>query len=78
MHTDSNTSRSIEPQALYRASECARFYSIGLSTWWHWTKSGKAPKGIKLSPKVTVWEGSKLLKLKQELIAEAESQEGRV
>ena len=76
MHKDTNFTQSIEPQALYRAAECARFYSVGLSTWWQWAKTGKAPRGIKLSPKVTVWEGASLLALKQKLITEAQSKEG--
>lgn len=25
------------------------------STWWRWVKSGKAPKPVKLSDRVTVW-----------------------
>lgn len=28
---------------------------ISRSTWWAWVASGKAPKGIKLGPRVTVW-----------------------
>ncbi|MDX6806161.1 AlpA family phage regulatory protein [Terrihabitans rhizophilus] len=25
------------------------------STWWAWVKSGKAPKPVKLSPRITAW-----------------------
>lgn len=32
--------------------------SIASSTWWAWVKEGKAPKGIKLSHRVTVWRAS--------------------
>lgn len=28
---------------------------ISRSTWWAWIKEGKAPAGIKLSPRITAW-----------------------
>ncbi|MCA0892849.1 helix-turn-helix transcriptional regulator [Microbulbifer agarilyticus] len=62
----------IDPSAMYRARDCARFYSIGLSTWWSWIKSGKARRGIKIGPQTTVWEGAYLLELKQKLIREGQ------
>lgn len=61
----------INPQSLYRAAECARMFGISLTTWWRWSHTGKATRGIKLSPKITVWEGSYLLDLKQQLISAA-------
>jgi predicted DNA-binding transcriptional regulator AlpA len=33
---------------------------VGESTWWGWVKDGKAPKPIKLSPRVTVWRESEV------------------
>lgn len=66
------TTETIRPDAMYRARECARFFGVGLSTWWHWTNTGRARRGIKWSPRVTVWEGAYLLELKQQLIAEAQ------
>lgn len=33
---------------------------VGESTWWAWVKDGKAPKPIKLSPRVTVWRESEV------------------
>lgn len=26
------------------------------STWWNWVRSGRAPKPVRLSPGVTVWD----------------------
>ena len=72
MQTNPTSPQSINPAAMYRARDCARFYSIGLSTWWLWTKTGKAKRGIKLGPQTTVWEGAYLLELKRKLIAEAQ------
>lgn len=28
---------------------------VGRSTWWAWVKTGKAPKPVKLSDRVTAW-----------------------
>ena len=28
---------------------------VSRSTWWAWVKSGKAPKGVKLGPRITAW-----------------------
>ncbi|WP_237055365.1 helix-turn-helix transcriptional regulator [Microbulbifer sediminum] len=64
---------TINTAAMYRAPECARLFGIGLSTWWHWCKTGRAQRGIRLGPKTTVWEGSYLLELKQKLIAESQN-----
>jgi prophage regulatory protein len=34
---------------------------ISPSTWWSWVKAGKAPKPVKLSPGVTVWNKEMVL-----------------
>lgn len=73
MRNHLNTLQSINPDAMYRASECARYFAVGLSTWWAWSNTGKVQRGIKLGPKITVWEGAYLLKLKQKLISEAQN-----
>ena len=44
-----------------RAKEIANMLSIGKSTWWLWVKQGKAPKGIKLGNRVTVWDRTTIL-----------------
>ena len=67
-----NQFQPINPQVMYRAPECARIFGIGLSTWWRWSNTGKARRGIKLSPKITVWEGAYLLSLRQSLTAEGQ------
>ena len=58
----------INPEALYRAHECARLFGISISTWWRWTNTGRAKCGIRLSPKITVWDGAYILELRQELL----------
>lgn len=39
---------------------------IGTSTWWRWVAEGKAPKGIKLSPGVTVWRAADIYALAEQ------------
>ena len=70
--TPEDQPQPINPQALYRAHECARLFGIGLSTWWRWSSSGKARRGARLAPRIVVWEGAYLLELRQRLLAAAE------
>lgn len=42
---------------------------ISRSTWWEWVASGRAPKPVKLSPRVTAWRTV-------DVLAFAESQAG--
>lgn len=63
--------QSINPDAMYRARDCARLWSVGLSTWWHWSKTRKIKPGLRVGPKTTVWPGSYLIELREKLIAEA-------
>lgn len=41
-----------------RLSQVLERIPVGKSTWWAWIACGKAPKGLKLSEKVTVWKES--------------------
>lgn len=36
---------------------------ICATTWWAGVRSGRYPKGVKLSPRVTVWRASEILAL---------------
>lgn len=40
---------------VYRVAQITELLCISKSTWWLWVQNGKAPKGRKLSPGVTVW-----------------------
>ena len=46
-----------------KKNEILPFIPVSPSTWWLGVKSGRYPKPIKLSEKVTVWRGSDLLDL---------------
>ncbi|WP_226704749.1 DUF3853 family protein [Microbulbifer elongatus] len=63
-----NQKQPINPQFLYRASECARLFGVSLTTWWRWSSSGKTKRGVRLAPRIIVWEGEYLLELKHKLI----------
>jgi len=40
---------------LLRLPQVLELIPIGKSTWWTGVKSGKFPKPIKLSPRITMW-----------------------
>lgn len=45
-----------------RANELARLLGISRATVWNWTKDGRLPKPVKLSPHVTAWKASEVAK----------------
>lgn len=49
---------SIPSIGFYRVSQITDLLCISKSTWWLWVQNGRAPKGRKLSPGVTVWKRS--------------------
>lgn len=56
------------PIGAMRAKDAAAFLGIGISTWWRWCGEGRAPKGIKLGPRVTVWRKTDI----ESILAQAE------
>lgn len=46
---------------LSRASQILPLLPFGKSTLWEWSKTGKFPKPIKLSPTITAWRNSDVL-----------------
>ena len=38
-----------------RAKYCAEYLNVAETTFWHWVTDGRIKKGIRLSPRVTVW-----------------------
>jgi hypothetical protein len=61
----------LSPDALYRLSQIVKrpgsddtaIIPVAPSTWWEGIRNGIYPKGIKLSPRVTVWRGRDLIAL---------------
>ncbi len=51
--------KAFPEQGLYlRLPQILERLPIAASTWWRWVQIGHAPKGIKLSEKVTIWKAS--------------------
>ncbi|TGD72835.1 AlpA family phage regulatory protein [Mangrovimicrobium sediminis] len=48
---------------LLRDRQIYPFFGIGRSTWWKWVKEGKAPPGIKLGSRTTVWRAEDVRQL---------------
>lgn len=44
-----------ELNGFLRVKQVVKLLSIGKSTWWLWVKQQKAPAGLKLGDRVTVW-----------------------
>ena len=55
---------------LIRLPQVLQIFPIGRSSWWNWVATGKAPKGIKLGAKTTVWRSSDIQKLLDDLSKE--------
>jgi predicted DNA-binding transcriptional regulator AlpA len=51
--------KALPQQELYlRMPQILERLPIAASTWWRWVQIGHAPKGIKLSERVTIWKAS--------------------
>ena len=68
-----NTSRNIEqtannlnipylaPQGMSRASQLLPFLPFGITTLWAWSRDGRFPAPVKLSPTMTAWRNADVL-----------------
>jgi len=45
----------MQEERLLRIQEVLRMVGVGKSTWWKWIGEGKAPRPVKISPRITVW-----------------------
>jgi len=59
----------------YRVPQITELLCISPSTWWLWVQKGRAPKGHKLSPGVTVWKRSDIHAFIERLASEPESED---
>ena len=50
-------------ETFLRAKQVAALLSIGKSTFLAWVKAGKAPPGIRLGSRITVWRASEVMAL---------------
>lgn len=60
--------KAVAEQELYlRLPQVLERLPIAASTWWHWVQTGRAPKGIKLSARVTIWKASEITALVRQM-----------
>lgn len=58
IHLNADTQPSHRPDRLLRLPSILERVHVSRSLWWRWCKEGHAPKGIKLSARVTAWRES--------------------
>lgn len=58
-------------EKLLRINDVLARVPISKSLWWEWVAAGKAPKGIKLSPRVTAWRESDIDAFIEKMAVEA-------
>ena len=51
----------LPPQGMSRASQLIPFLPFGSSTLWAWSRSGRFPAPIKLSPTMTAWRNADVI-----------------
>lgn len=49
------------PQGMSRAKDLLPFLPFGITSLWNYTKAGKFPKPVKISPTVTAWRNADVL-----------------
>lgn len=53
-----------------RLPQILKIIPVSRSTWWSWVKSGRAPQGIKLGPRMTAWRLEDVHELVAEIVRE--------
>ena len=51
-----STVQQLPETGFVRLPAILRSIPVSRSTWWAWVKSGKAPAGRKLGPRITAWK----------------------
>ncbi|MGE6327839.1 helix-turn-helix transcriptional regulator [Psychrobacter pacificensis] len=51
----------LPPQGMSRASQLIPFLPFGSSTLWAWSRDGRFPAPIKLSPTITAWRNADVI-----------------
>lgn len=52
---------SLPPQGYTRAKDLLPYVPFGLATLWNWSKQGKFPAPVKISPTITAWRNSEVI-----------------
>ena len=56
-----NSIRHLPPQGMSRASQLLPFLPFGSSTLWAWSKDGRFPSPVRLSPTMTAWRNADVI-----------------
>ena len=59
--TLTTTSTHLPPQGMSRASQLLPFLPFGSSTLWAWSRDGRFPAPVKLSPTMTAWRNADVI-----------------
>lgn len=51
----------LAPQGMSRASQLLPFLPFGITTLWAWSRDGRFPAPVKLSPTMTAWRNTDVL-----------------
>lgn len=61
-HTDIDTSvKHLPQQGMSRASQLIPLLPFGSSTLWAWSRDGRFPAPVKLSPTMTAWRNAEVI-----------------
>lgn len=58
-----NTGSPVNPLGLLRIRQVLGIVPVSPSTWWAGVRTGRFPKPVKLSPGVTCWRASDVMRL---------------
>ena len=53
--------KHLPPQGMSRASQLIPFLPFGISTLWSWSRDGRFPAPVKLSPTMTAWRNADVI-----------------
>ncbi len=53
--------KHLPPQGMSRASQLIPFLPFGSSTLWAWSRDGRFPAPVKLSPTMTAWRNAEVI-----------------
>lgn len=53
--------KHLPPQGMSRASQLIPFLPFGSSTLWAWSRDGRFPASVKLSPTMTAWRNADVI-----------------
>ena len=61
MNTQQKTPNSIIPEiGFVRLPQILAVYPVCAATWWNMVRDGRAPKPVKLGPRITAWRAQEI------------------